>query len=83
MTTQLVVRMDDETKEKLKKLARMESKTASDKIREMVKEYVVQNDLPAIVDDLWVRVSRRLQGQGVTEEDVERAIKDVRHAKRK
>ena len=81
MTTQLVVRIDDETKEKLMRLARMEGKTGSDKVREMVNEYVTQNDLPAIVDGLWARISKKLDDRGVTEKDVEQAVKAVRKVK--
>ena len=83
MTTQLVVRIDDEAKDKLMRLARMEGKTASDKVREMVNEYVTQNDLPAIVDDLWARISKKLDDRGVTEKDVERTVKAVRRARRR
>ena len=81
MTTQLVVRIDDETKEKLMRLARMEGKTGSDKVREMVNEYVTQNDLPAIVDGLWARISKKLDDRGVSEKDVEQAVKAVRKVK--
>ena len=64
MATQLVIRIDPEIKEKLMKLARTEGKTASDKVREMVTEYVAQSDLSAIVDDLWARISNKLQQAG-------------------
>ena len=71
MATQLVIRIDPEVKEKLMKLARVEGKTASDKVREMVTEYIAQNDLSAIVDDLWVRISNKISKQGVTARDVD------------
>jgi predicted DNA-binding protein len=78
MATQLVIRIDPEVKEKLMKLARVEGKTASDKVREMVTEYVAQSDLSAIVDDLWVRISNKIRKQGVTTRDVDRTIAQVR-----
>jgi predicted DNA-binding protein len=78
MATQLVIRIDPEVKEKLMKLARVEGKTASDKVREMVTEYVAQSDLSAIVDDLWVRISNKMRKQGVTARDVDRTIAQVR-----
>ena len=78
MATQLVIRIDPETKEKLMKLARIEGKTASDKVREMVTEYVAQSDLSAIVDDLWVRISNKLRKRGVTTRDIDRTIAQVR-----
>ena len=78
MATQLVIRIDPETKKKLMKLARTEGKTASDKVREMVTEYVAQSDLSAIVDELWVRISNKLRKRGVTTRDIDRTIAQVR-----
>ncbi len=78
MATQLVIRMDPETKEKLMRLARTEGKTASDKVREMVTEYVAQSDLSTIVDDLWARISDKVRRKGMTARDVDRTIARVR-----
>ncbi len=78
MATQLVIRIDPETKEKLMKLARTEGKTASDKVREMVTEYVSQSDLSAIVDDLWARISVKVRKKGITARDVDQMIARVR-----
>ena len=78
MATQLVIRIDPEIKEKLMKLARTEGKTASDKVREMVTEYVAQSDLSAIVDDLWARISTKLRKRGVGAREIDRAITRIR-----
>jgi predicted DNA-binding protein len=78
MATQLVIRIEPEIKEKLMKLARTEGKTASDKVREMVAEYVAQSDLSAIVDDLWVRISNKVHKQGITARDIDRTIAQFR-----
>ena len=78
MATQLVIRIDPEIKEKLMKLARTEGKTASDKVREMVTEYVAQSDLSSIVDDLWARISSKLRKRRVGAKDIDRTIVQVR-----
>ena len=78
MATQLVIRIDPEIKEKLMKLARTEGKTASDKVREMVTEYVAQSDLSSIVDDLWARISNKLRKRRVGAKDIDRTIARVR-----
>jgi predicted DNA-binding protein len=78
MATQLVIRIDPEIKDKLMRLARSEGKTASDKVREMVTEYVAQSDLSAIVDDLWFRISKKLRKRGVAARDIDRTIAQVR-----
>ena len=81
MDTQLMVRIDKGAKEKFSKLVRMEGKSVSEKIREMVDEYVAENDFAAAVDSVWERVSQKIKKKGYTEEDVERVIGEVRASK--
>jgi predicted DNA-binding protein len=81
METQLIVRMDKGKKQKFAKLARMEGKTASTKVRELVDSYIEANDFSRVVTDTWRTISRRLKEKGVTEGDVERVIREVRSSK--
>ncbi len=81
MGTQLVVRIDEETKKKFIRVVHMEGKSASEKIREMVTDYLAENDLPSVIDDLWERIGTKLRKKGVTEKDIEKTIREVRAAK--
>jgi len=81
MERQMVVRIDEEMKGKFFKIARMEGKTASEKIREMIERYVSENDLSTIVDGLWNRISNKLEKSEVKEEDITRVIKEARKTK--
>lgn len=81
MERQMVVRIDEEMKGKFFKIARMEGKTASEKIREMIERYVSENDLSTIVDGLWNRISNKLENSEVKEEDITRVIKEARKTK--
>ena len=81
MERQIVVRIDEEMKGKFFKIARMEGKTASEKIREMIERYVSENDLSTIVDGLWNRISNKLEKSEVKEEDITRVIKEARKTK--
>ena len=81
MGTQMVVRIDEETKKKFTRVVRMEGKSASEKIREMVTDYLSENDLPSVIDDLWERIGTKLRKKGITEKDVEKTIREVRAAK--
>ena len=83
MESQLVVRVDSKVKAKFQRVVRMEGKTASEKLREMVESYVLKSDFSAVVNDLWDTISKKAQKKGVTEADIELAIKEVRVAKRK
>ena len=81
MGTQMVVRIDEETKKRFARVVRMEGKSASEKIREMVTDYLAENDLPTVIDDLWERIGTKLREKGVTEKDVEKAIREARASK--
>ena len=81
MDKQLIVRIDKESKEKFSKIARMEGKSVSEKIREMVDEYIAENDMSAVVDSLWERISKKIHKSGFREEDIEGVIKKVRESK--
>ena len=81
MGDQLVIRIDKRTKEKFYELARMEGKSASEKVREMVEAYIRTMDIGPVVDDLWERIGRKLKKKGVTEGDVRKAVRDARAAR--
>ena len=76
-----MVRIDKDVKERSTRLVRMEGKSLSEKIREMVDEYVEENDFAAAVDSVWERVSQKIKRKGYAEEDVERVIGEVRASK--
>jgi len=78
MATQMIIRIEPEKKEKLTRLARLEGKTTSQKIRELVENYIQERDIGAYIDDLWDRTGRKLKAGGVTLSDIDRAIRDSR-----
>lgn len=78
MTTQMIVRIDAKMKDKLSKLARLEGKTTSQMVRELVEEYVSERDISAYIDDLWSRIGGRLRKKGIKPKDIKKAIKEAR-----
>ena len=78
MEKQLIIRIDKELKDKFSKIARIEGKSASEKLREMINSYVKENDVSAVVDDLWERISIKIKKKGFREEDIDTAIREVR-----
>ena len=78
MTRQMVIRIDDETKERFQRVSRMEGKTASEKMRELIENYVRKADLSQVVDDLWDRIGAKADKQGVKARDVDRIIRETR-----
>ena len=78
MTTQMIIRIEPEVKEKLNKLARIEGKTTSHMVRELIEEYIKEHDIGSYVDDLWGRVGGKLKSKGMAPADIGGAIKEAR-----
>ncbi len=82
MTTQMIIRMDPELKDKFARLARAEGKNTSEMVRKLIEDYVREHDISSYMDDLWERIGRKLKSKGKTLDDVARAVKETRKAKR-
>lgn len=80
MSTQMIIRLDPELKEKLYKLARTEGKPVSRMVRELIAEYVKDRDISAYIDDLWDRIGAKLKSQGVKRTDIDKAVRTSRKA---
>lgn len=78
MSTQMIIRIDDEVKNRLSKLARLEGKTTSEMVRELIEEYIKERDISAYIDDLWNRTGKKLKSKGVTPATINKAIKETR-----
>jgi predicted DNA-binding protein len=81
MTTQMIIRIDPETKDKLTQLARMEGKSTSQLVRNVIEDYVEEHDISAYIDDLWDRIGNKLRLKGLKFEDIEKVIEDERRNK--
>ena len=78
MTTQMIIRIDPEVKVRLSKLARMEGKTTSQMVRELIEDYIKERDIGTYVDDLWNRIGKKLKSKGIRQRDINRAIREAR-----
>jgi predicted DNA-binding protein len=78
MTTQMIIRIDSEMKNRLNKLARVEGRTTSQMVRELIEEYIKERDIGTYIDDLWNRIGGKLRSKGIKQRDVNRAIKESR-----
>lgn len=79
MTTQMIIRIDDEIKKRLNRLARLEGKTTSEMVRELIEERIKERDISAYIDNLWNSIGRKLQSKGVTPATIRKAIKESRN----
>ena len=81
MSTQMIIRIEPQLKDKVARLARAEGKTTSEVVRELLEDYVASRDIAASIDGLWERIGNRLAREDVTSEVVAEAIRDVRRGK--
>jgi predicted DNA-binding protein len=81
MSTQMIIRIEPELREKVGSLARAEGKTTSQVVRDLMEEYVRSRDMGAYVDDLWDRIRTRLSSQGVGVKEVRKAVRAARAKK--
>ena len=79
MSSQMIVRVSAELKDKVSFLARTEGKSTSKVVRDLLEEYVRDRDFGQYIDGLWSRIGQQLKTKGVNQNQIERAIRDVRN----
>jgi hypothetical protein len=81
MTSQILVRVDKDTKEKFQRLSRFEHKSVNEKLRELMKEYVEEHNIERAMKGLWNEIGGSLKKRGYKVSDVEKTIRKVRSGK--
>jgi hypothetical protein len=74
----MIVRVDPDLKAKVNNFAKIEGKSVSEIVRELLQEYVKNRDMGTYIDNLWDRVGGKLSSSGVGPKDVKRIVRDVR-----
>jgi len=78
MATQMIVRIDPELKAKVNNFAKVEGKSVSEVVRELLEEYVKSRDINSYIENLWERIGGKLASSGIGPKDVKRIIREVR-----
>ena len=78
MATQMIVRIDPELKAKVNNFAKVEGKSVSEVVRELLEEYVKSRDITSYIENLWERIGGKLASSGIGPKDVKRIIREVR-----
>jgi predicted DNA-binding protein len=78
MSSQIIIRVDDDLKQKVSRFALSEGKNASQVVRELMEQYVADRDMSGYIDNLWSRIGERLKTAGTKPIDINRAIKAAR-----
>lgn len=82
MTTQMILRLDLNTKTKLTKLAQAEGKNTSQVVRELIEDYIQDRDMGSYIAGLWDGIGKKLKARNVGDKEIEQAIHDTRSSKR-
>ena len=81
MSTQMIVRINPELKNKVNSLAKAEGKSVSEVVRELLEDYVKNRDIGLYIDDLWQRIGDKLLSRKIGPKEIRHAIKEVRAKK--
>jgi predicted DNA-binding protein len=78
MTTQMIIRIEPNLKEKAAKLAKIEGKNLSELVRDLLENYTKERDMSSYIDSLWEKIGKQLSQNNITESDIKKTIKQVR-----
>ncbi len=78
MSTQMIIRLDSDAKNKMVKFAKAEGKNTSQVVRELIAQYIQERDISAYVNDLWQRTGNKLKDKGVDSQLIDSSIQQVR-----
>ena len=78
MSPQMIIRRDEGLKEQVSQLAKMEGKSLSELVRNVLLQYTRERDMGSYIEGLWDRIGDQLTENRVSESDVEEAIQQVR-----
>ena len=81
MSTQMIVRINPELKNKVNSLAKAEGKSISEVVRDLLEDYVKNRDIALYIDDLWQRIGNKLVSRKIGPNEIQRAIREVRAQK--
>ena len=74
----ILINIDEKLKAKFDRTAKMEGKTRSEKVRELMSEYVAQRDIGNWIDGIWKDIGTKLKKAGYKQQDVEGMVKKAR-----
>ncbi|MBF0274764.1 MAG: CopG family transcriptional regulator [Nitrospinae bacterium] len=78
MTTQMIIKIEPETKLKLSRFAQSEGKNTSQVVRELIYSYINDRDMGAYIDKIWESGGKKLKEKNIQPEDIGKIIKEVR-----
>jgi predicted DNA-binding protein len=78
MANQMIVRIDPDLKTKVGHLAKVEGKSVSAVVRELLEDYVKNRDMGSYIDDLWDRMGNKIKSRGFSRKDLSRILREVR-----
>ena len=82
MTVQMLIRISSESKESLTRMARIEGKSTTQVVREIIDEYIQDRDIGIYIDNLWSRIGSKLKSKGIQSKNISEMIRQVRETHR-
>jgi len=83
MNSQLLIRIDNEIKERFSRLAKREGKNLNQKVRELIEDYIAERDIGPYIDQTWKKITKNFKKNKINEKDIYNAIMESRKNSRK
>ena len=81
MTTQMLIKLEYSTKEKLNLLAKRDGESVNSVVRQLINEYIKRRDISVYIEELWDNISVTLKRKDTKTSDIDKAIKSVRKSR--
>ncbi len=78
MTKQMIMRLDAELKDRVKKAGEKKGKNLSELVRKLLEKYMIERDISSYIDDLWNRIGQKLSKINTSQSDIDNVIRKVR-----
>ena len=78
MTTQMIIRVEPDLKDKVNRLAKSEGKNLSELVRELLEKYTKEHDMGGYINNLWDKIGMDLSNNNISQSDIDKAIKKTR-----
>jgi len=63
-------------------MARIEGKSTTQVVREIIDEYIQDRDIGIYIDNLWSRIGSKLKSKGIQSKNISEMIRQVRETHR-
>ncbi len=78
MTTQMIIHIEPDLKNKINRLAGIDGKNVSQLVHDLLVKYIMERDMSTHIDEIWNNIGDRMTQNSITYQDIDKAVNYVR-----